>query len=1013
VTDLLTVIRGAGRRLTKLHAPGGTIGYDDAWLVSSHEELLDGLGDLARVIGLLASNPECAVIRGRRRDDARDAELVWRAKYAAPAYGQHAAPGFEPAPRRWLCVDIDDLPAAWDPGPGCRAELAAWARSQLPDWLARTSCYYQWSASAGVAGWSTVKIHLWWWLDRSVDDESLRAWARSTPRVDPALYESVQLHYTAAPIFEGVPDPLDGEPRSGLIHGERPTAIVPESVWGWSVAEAERRRLAREERSRSLAGVRVVAPDRARAAWVEAALGGARAALLASTPGGRHDALVSVAGSLANLVSWGWVADETARATLECSPIADAPGRDGEIDRAWDHALERAGASPAPEPLLGGRLRRELATARGVEPAALRKAAGRALCVEVLRDPGLREELVDVARHGGAPYLALQSEIEDLGVAKRDVARVVAAIREEVARDAPAVDEESTPLPDEWSGGPYPDGSVLPPGYAWDGARLVREIVRQLATGEISVRRLLVAPCPLVAVGRARDVECGGESTSIAWRRDGRWATETVPRGTLAAARLIVGLADRGLPVTSTTAAAVVDYLAAAEASNAGALAVAEVSARLGWHSGARYLWGAERAAEGLAYRAADSGDAQIARSLRAGGTMAGWVALAEALDPYPLAAAALYASVAAALLHPLGAHNFAVDWSFSTSSGKTTALLAAASVWGAPELVAGWDQTRVGAERRAALLCDAPLILDDTKRAKDRRAVAQAVYDVVGGVGRGRGSIGGLAATSTWRTVLLSSGEEPLTSHSEDGGTRARVISLWGQVFGSHGEAQRLLAQRTELAAATHYGHAGPAVVAALGGDPDGWSDLRSRHVAVRSTWGERAGGDAVRGRLAEHVATLQVAGELLVAVTGAQLDVAAHMEALWGCVAAGAVDADRAGAALAHVVSWANAHRATFAAGPVLGPVEPSRGWSGRWDAEVLALYPHVLAEVLTSGGYAVDATVRLWQDRGWTKATRGREPYLQIRIGPDRPRAIAVLVTALEGQGLSDADDGCSPF
>ena len=138
-----------------------------------------------------------------------------------------------------------------------------------------------------------------------------------------------------------------------------------------------------------------------------------------------------------------------------------------------------------------------------------------------------------------------------------------------------------------------------------------------------------------------------------------------------------------------------------------------------------------------------------------------------------------------------LGCANFIVDWCSPTSTGKTTVLRLGGSCWGIPDerspssVLLTWDSTRVFINRASSLLHSLPLILDDTKRCKYPNDISKTLYDVASGRDRGRGSTKGLRRSGSWHTVLLSSGEAPATSFTQDGGTRARVLTLWGPPFG------------------------------------------------------------------------------------------------------------------------------------------------------------------------------------------------------------------------------------
>ena len=75
------------------------------------------------------------------------------------------------------------------------------------------------SCSAGVFDDGHISAHLYYWLDTPIANDVLRQWARGCDRrlVDPAVFNAVQPHYTAAPLFgEGCVDPFPNS-RSGLI----------------------------------------------------------------------------------------------------------------------------------------------------------------------------------------------------------------------------------------------------------------------------------------------------------------------------------------------------------------------------------------------------------------------------------------------------------------------------------------------------------------------------------------------------------------------------------------------------------------------------------------------------------------------------------------------------------------------------------------------------------------------------------------------------------------------------
>ncbi len=101
-----------------------------------------------------------------------------------------------------------------------------------------------------------------------------------------------------------------------------------------------------------------------------------------------------------------------------------------------------------------------------------------------------------------------------------------------------------------------------------------------------------------------------------------------------------------------------------------------------------------------------------------------------------------------------------------SSSSGKSTALKVAASVWGAPSSYPRlWRATANGLEGLAALHNDGLLILDELSQL-DPKEAGEAAYLLANGQGKVRASRTGSARQSArWRLLFLSAGEESLSA--------------------------------------------------------------------------------------------------------------------------------------------------------------------------------------------------------------------------------------------------------
>jgi uncharacterized protein (DUF927 family) len=126
----------------------------------------------------------------------------------------------------------------------------------------------------------------------------------------------------------------------------------------------------------------------------------------------------------------------------------------------------------------------------------------------------------------------------------------------------------------------------------------------------------------------------------------------------------------------------------------------------------------------------------------------------------------ALSIAFAGALADVAGEDSGGFHFRGASSSGKTTALKVAASVWGSPNAYPRlWRATVNGLEGLAALHNDGLLILDELSQA-DAKETGQAAYLLANGQGKARASRTGTARQSArWRLLFFSAGEESLSA--------------------------------------------------------------------------------------------------------------------------------------------------------------------------------------------------------------------------------------------------------
>lgn len=189
----------------------------------------------------------------------------------------------------------------------------------------------------------------------------------------------------------------------------------------------------------------------------------------------------------------------------------------------------------------------------------------------------------------------------------------------------------------------------------------------------------------------------------------------------------------------------------------------------------------------------------------------------------------ALSAAFAGALLETAASDSGGFHFRGGSSTGKSTAQIAAASVWGHPaKYKRSWRFTANGLEGIAAMHNDGVLILDELSECPARE-VGEAVYMLANGQGKGRATRSGAAKQAqSWRLVFLSSGEESLAALMAQAGKQVkagqeiRLVEIEADAGAGMGMFEAIhhwpspaaFAQALKNAAVEHHGAAGVAWV-------------------------------------------------------------------------------------------------------------------------------------------------------------------------------------------------------
>ena len=245
----------------------------------------------------------------------------------------------------------------------------------------------------------------------------------------------------------------------------------------------------------------------------------------------------------------------------------------------------------------------------------------------------------------------------------------------------------------------------------------------------------------------------------------------------------------------------------------------------------------------------------------------------------------AIATGLAAPLLALTGDEGGGFHFRGASSSGKSTALEVAGSVWGGCATRGykrNWRATDNALESVAAMSNDSLLCLDEISQI-DPKAAGASAYMLANGKGKARaGREGQARRVQEWRVLFLSNGEIGLKDKIMEGGGRiaagmeVRIIDLradagagMGLFENIHGVADPAsFAQSIKKAANTYYGTPARAFLAELAKDMAGFRDKIAELRTMFMGMVLPSGADGQVQRVADRFALVAAAGELATAM-------------------------------------------------------------------------------------------------------------------------------------------------
>ena len=218
----VTIIKSPDKKLSKtiFKKEDGVIKinhFDNPYYVNhNYVDDISTIEEFSDLLTIIEKYNNVAIIRGKVKDEFINSKIR-RTIYPEPNCPAYLDRGNE----NWIMIDLDAIPCP--PSihmPQEYFKCIDFATQLLPTEFHDTSLHFQFSASQGLDNWKTIRLHLFFMLDRNINDLILHDWAMNFNKIngkkiiDPAVYVASTPNYTALPSFVGMPDPCPI--RSGL-----------------------------------------------------------------------------------------------------------------------------------------------------------------------------------------------------------------------------------------------------------------------------------------------------------------------------------------------------------------------------------------------------------------------------------------------------------------------------------------------------------------------------------------------------------------------------------------------------------------------------------------------------------------------------------------------------------------------------------------------------------------------------------------------------------------------------
>mgnify|MGYP006068328955 FL=1 len=281
---------------------------------------------------------------------------------------------------------------------------------------------------------------------------------------------------------------------------------------------------------------------------------------------------------------------------------------------------------------------------------------------------------------------------------------------------------------------------------------------------------------PIIPVERLINIDTNIEKIKLAFYKDKKWQYIIAEKNTIASKSKIIQLANLGIEVNENNAKELITYLAdVMELNNI----EPKISVgHLGWIDKEFVPYSDKYCLD------VDKEFKQKINNISEHGSYEEWKEYIKKLRKNSITLRFMIASsFASVLVRIFKLNTFIVHLWGKSGNGKTVAEMICASIWGKPDnnFISNLSNTSIANERLCNFYKNMPILLDELQIAKAKyKNFDELIYILTEGKGKERGTVdNGIREQTSWQTIVILNGEEPITSDTSKEGVKNRVIEI------------------------------------------------------------------------------------------------------------------------------------------------------------------------------------------------------------------------------------------